>query len=882
MAEGRSAVQIYTSSSVLAQSIPCRSIPCSMLCRSVLYSSITLALCAVSLSADDTTRAVTAHQAADAISEPITASSEVIGEPITLELIMSDPDWIGNAPTDPYWSDDNQAVYFEQKRAGEKRRDLIRIDLTTGTQTVVADQDRGATDIEDGQLSPDRTHKTYSRRGDIYVKHLTTGAVTQLTRTAAEETDARFMADGRQVMFRRGNAVFVRSLDNGLEVQAADLRLTRDPADDDTKNKDKFLASQQLRLFDIVKQRKHDAELEREQEQHEQSEDPTRPPLPFYLGEDLEILGSTLSPAGDGMLLVVADKKRELGRQDQMPDWVTDTGYVATHEVRPKVGTARNVGQRLIYLDLDAHEVHELDLSVLPGIADDPLAELREQARQTNRDAAAETEDQDSDSPDSEDDKGAEDNKDTKPVLRDIIFELPPAWSPDGQQLIVQAHSYDNKDRWLALVDVNNPSLAPVHRLTNEAWINWSFNEFGWLSDSRRFYFLSEESGYSQLYLYTLGDKTLSDGGTQRLTDGDYVVSDVVLSPDETQVYYTANVDQPGIYETYRVDIASGRIEQLTALGGRSSFELSPDGETLLLRHSSITRPPELYLQPAQPGAEARRLTHTVNERFSALPWVAPEIVEIPSTHQSRPIYSRFYPAQGTAPATGHRPAVVFVHGAGYLQNAHHGWSGYFREFMFHTFLSQRGYAVLDMDYRASAGYGAEWRTAIYRQMGTPELEDLQDGVAWLTSEHSIDRQKIGVYGGSYGGFMTMMALFKDPDLFACGAALRPVTDWAHYNHPYTSNILNTPAIDPEAYQRSSPIEFAEGLDKPLLICAPMQDDNVFFQDTVRLAQRLIELEKEDWEVAIFPIEPHGFREPSSWLNEYRRIFKLFETHLGP
>ena len=133
---------------------------------------------------------------------------------------------------------------------------------------------------------------------------------------------------------------------------------------------------------------------------------------------------------------------------------------------------------------------------------------------------------------------------------------------------------------------------------------------------------------------------------------------------------------------------------------------------------------------------------------------------------------------------------------------------------------------------------------------------------------------------GSYGGFVTFMAMFRDPGLFAAGAALRPVTDWAHYNHPYTSNILNTPEVDPEAYARSSPIEHAHGLADPLLICTGMLDDNVLFQDSVRLVQRLIELEKENWEIAIYPVEPHGFREPSSWLDEYRRILRLFETHL--
>ncbi|MEM7356700.1 MAG: alpha/beta fold hydrolase, partial [Acidobacteriota bacterium] len=597
---------------------------------------------------------------------------------------------------------------------------------------------------------------------------------------------------------------------------------------------------------------------------------------PFYLGDEIEIQQAHLSPAGDKLVLVVSDKKNDPGRQDQMPAWITESGYVTSQEVRPKVGTGKGPGQELIYLDLDAHEQYDLELGTLPGLTEDPLAELKRQTAAVKQDATtgAEGEAGDERSGGQARDENTED-EDTPAKPRPVIFEEPLSWSPDGTQLAVQAHSNDNKDRWIALVDFANQTLQPVHRLSHEAWINWYFNEFGWLADSRRLYFLSEESGYSQLYLYSL-----DDGSTRRLTDGDYVVSEVVLGPDEKYFYYSANPEHPGIYETYRVAIDSGRIEQLTDLGGQNSTQLSIDGSSLLITHSERLRPNDLFVQPARPGAEARRLTDHVSERFRALPWVEPEIVAVPSSHHDRPIYARYYPAQTERP-DGTRPAVVFVHGAGYLQNAHQGWSVYFREFFFHSFLAYRGYAVLDMDYRASAGYGAAWRTAIYRQMGAPELEDLADGVDWLVSTHGVDRQRIGVYGGSYGGFLTMMALFERPDLFACGAALRPVTDWAHYNHAYTSNILNTPEVDPEAYRRSSPIELADGLEKPLLICAPMQDDNVFFQDTVRLAQRLIELEKEDWEVAIFPVEPHGFRQPSSWLNEYRRIFKLFETYIG-
>ena len=150
---------------------------------------------------------------------------------------------------------------------------------------------------------------------------------------------------------------------------------------------------------------------------------------------------------------------------------------------------------------------------------------------------------------------------------------------------------------------------------------------------------------------------------------------------------------------------------------------------------------------------------------------------------------------------------------------------------------------------------------------------------SWSQTE-KVDPKRIGVYGGSYGGFITLMAMFTTPDVFAAGAALRPVTDWSHYNHGYTSNILNTPQIDPEAYKKSSPIYFADGLKGRLLILHGMVDTNVFFQDSVRLVQRLIELRKENWEIAPYPVENHGFTEETSWADEYKRILKLFEDTL--
>jgi dipeptidyl aminopeptidase/acylaminoacyl peptidase len=273
-------------------------------------------------------------------------------------------------------------------------------------------------------------------------------------------------------------------------------------------------------------------------------------------------------------------------------------------------------------------------------------------------------------------------------------------------------------------------------------------------------------------------------------------------------------------------------------------------------------------------------VTTTPTDEWRSFKWVDPQLITY-KTRDGVDVYARlFTPEMVGARRDPAAPAVVFVHGAGYAQNAHKYWASYYREYMFHQLLASRGYVVLDPDYRASSGYGRDWRTAIYRHMGGKDLEDVVDGAAYLVDKQKANAKHIGVYGGSYGGFITLMAMFTSPDTFAAGAALRPVTDWTHYNHGYTSNILNEPQNDAEAYRKSSPIYFAEGLKGALLICHGMVDTNVLFQDTVRLVQKLIELRKDNWSVAPFPVENHGFEDETSWADEYKRILKLFEDNL--
>ncbi len=618
-----------------------------------------------------------------------------------------------------------------------------------------------------------------------------------------------------------------------------------------------LIAQEQISLIEYIQTQRNNrlARADAESELAAQNDSVARDT--FYFDKGHRIAGMRVSPAGN--YAVVATTKSAPSRDDSdiMPHYIQEDGRIASKSVRRRVADAEPVNHDLWLLNLETGQKQALSFVSLPGYNDDVLADVKRENAQAN---------------------GEEYTINRLP--RDITLlsswywtEPSIRWHKSGKHVAVMLEAWDNKDRWIATVDLENATLNTQHRLHDDAWVNYRFNAFGWLKNSPTLYYQSEHTGYAHLYVQVPGETP------KALTFGEYIVDSPVVSSDDQFIYYTANEKHPGIYEVYRVDVESGEIRAVTDLNGMTEFSLSPDEQTLLLSHSKVTQPPELYISSANGEGGATRITHTVSEQFSALPWAVPQVIEIPSSHTQAPIYARVYLPDNYNTGAPNK-AVVFNHGAGYLQNAHMGWSGYFREFMFHSMLVQQGYVVLDMDYRASAGYGRDWRTAIYRQMGTPEVQDLRDGVNWLVDNVNVDRERIGTYGGSYGGFLTFMSMFNAPDLFAAGAALRPVTDWAHYNTPYTANILNTPDVDPIAYRKSSPIYYAEGLEKPLLINAPMVDDNVFFVDTVRLVQRLIELEKEDFETAIYPVEPHGFVQPSSWLDEYRRIYKLFQENL--
>lgn len=787
---------------------------------------------------------------------PAAAASD--NNTITLKKIMSDPQWMGRQPQHAGFSIDGAKIVFEQEKTDSDLREVYSANVTRPDHASKAElADLHTLRYDEYVVSPDGNTTAFRFKDSVFVKFdqgQQTGQIVQLTRGGAALSQLRFMQDGR-LMARSANKIIAINLATGQREQLLSWQFADQP-EPVTEPAD-YVAREQVSLLAyIAKQRRH-AEETQTAEQALAEHSPAVAATPVYFAADERLVAVSMSPTGDKAILATTEDTPWRKDNDIMPHYIQDDGRIEAKQVRQRVADAESVKHNLWLVDVASGEKTALSMVNLPGYNDDVLAEVKTE----NAKARGET---------------YQVNRLPRDItlLESWYWNKPSIrWHQSGEQVAIMLEAWDNKDRWLTTVDLKNAKLVNQARLHDDAWINYQFNQFGWLHNSQTLYYQSERSGYAHIYTQVPGQ------AAQALTQGQFEADELTLTHDDQYIYYKANKKHPGIYEIYRVNLQTGKHEALTDLNGMTDYTLSPDEQTLLLTHSSVTRPPELMIKPTAADTKPRQITHTVSEEFLALPWASPKVVAIESSNTAQPIYARVYLPENYQQGGPHK-AVVFNHGAGYLQNAHLGWSGYFREFMFNSMLVQQGYVVMDMDYRASAGYGRDWRTAIYRNMGTPEVDDLRDGINWLVTNANVDAQRIGTYGGSYGGFLTFMAMFTQPDLFAAGAALRPVTDWAHYNTPYTANILNTPDIDPIAYRRSSPIYFADGLSKPLLINAPMVDDNVFFQDTVRLVQKLIELEKEDFETAIYPVEPHGFVQPSSWLDEYRRIYALFEENL--
>lgn len=483
-------------------------------------------------------------------------------------------------------------------------------------------------------------------------------------------------------------------------------------------------------------------------------------------------------------------------------------------------------------------------------------------------------------------------------------------WAADGKSLIIDRVDKDTKRRQLFYVHNAGGKGEQLILVTEETDEKWQATLSAIYEpdpkNAGRLFFGSERDGYNHLYLATLeplkpesnataeirgeGDPGYSSNvKIEQLTQGNWQVEWAKWLPNG-QIVYSSTENSVREREFYVLDPAS-KNHKLFATGDgamKTGAQLSDESEipVLIFSSSKWNTPADVFSTVVCDGCESKnavaRLTETVPSRIPRVDWVPPQFVDIPS-RDGKKVPARYYLPAGFNKKQKY-PMVIFVHGAGYLQNVINGWNNYYREFMFNEMLTRMGYVVLDIDYRGSAGYGRDWRTDVYDFLGGTDFDDHLDAIDFMVANHSVDPKRVGAYGGSYGGFMAGMLSTRAPERIAAAAALRPVFDWKNYyasSPGYTAQRLGFPDKNPEAYKRSSPITYAEKLERPLLILHGMSDDNVHVQDSVQMMEKLVRLGKTKYfEAMLYPSENHGFVRPESWTDEYERILAFFEKHL--
>jgi dipeptidyl-peptidase-4 len=458
-------------------------------------------------------------------------------------------------------------------------------------------------------------------------------------------------------------------------------------------------------------------------------------------------------------------------------------------------------------------------------------------------------------------------------------------WFPDGNGLAVQRQSRDQRTLELLRVDPLSGKSRVLLTETSDAWVPLH-SDLVFLQKSPQFLWTSVRDGYKHLYLYG------NDGRLVRqLTSGEWMVlgespDSAVRAVDEPgrRVFFTANLESPIDRQLYSVslDAPAAKPARITRDAGWHSVAMSPDAAVFVDTYSNADRPKSVTLRRQSGEPLAVLLANELDASHPYAPYldehIRAEFGVIAAADGQAMHYKLMKPRR--LEAGKKYPVLVDVYGGPGVQRVSNSWGS-----LFHQYLVQHGYVVFALDNRGSGMRGTKFETAFMtpaaRGLGIVEVEDQVKGVEFLRGLPYVDGSRIGIFGWSYGGYLTLMCLMQSPDTFAAGIAGAPVTDWALYDTHYTERYLSTPAGNPKGYAAGNVLTYTERLSRPLLLVHGMADDNVLFTNSTALMKKLQD-EQKPFDLMTYPGGKHGLiRQNVSGLHAHSNIVRFFDREMG-
>jgi dipeptidyl aminopeptidase/acylaminoacyl peptidase len=480
-------------------------------------------------------------------------------------------------------------------------------------------------------------------------------------------------------------------------------------------------------------------------------------------------------------------------------------------------------------------------------------------------------------------------------VVSVYSYKAEPMWIP------VSARNYGSTEmRWAAGPSIVHEEFSPDHKtmelkvtaVSGETRTLWKDYDPAWISpadgamdtvspDGKMVAFISDRSGWPHVYL-TPVDAT-SESQAKQISKGDFGDGYAAWSPDSKQLAYAHSA--PGNQMERFISIATvatGQVEPIvTARGVNRDPAFSPDGRMLVYERSAVEHPLEIYTVAASPGAEPSRLTNSLPPGLLTQDLTAPVAVHYPSRADQKAVPATLM-VDKNLDRTKKHPAIIWIHGSGADQNYLAWHPGAYRMYYaMSQYLAQQGYIILTPDYRGSSGYSRDWATGVSRDLGGGETQDVNAGADYLKTLSYVDPDRIGIWGLSYGGFMTMQSILTDPTLFQCAINVAGVGDWETWTTGgmILGRLGETPVTDPELYDRSAPVKHLDKLMRPLLILQGTNDANVPLWESLKVIDTLEKLGKP-FDMAIYPGEIHFFRRAYVLRDAWRRSDAFFYHYL--